>query len=94
MSRPTVLVLFDIDGTLIGTGGAGKAALNRAFEDTFHISGAFDGVSFVGSMDCKLFERASRAHLGRPFTPEEKEVFTACYVSCLQEEFHHRPFEV
>ncbi|MCP3101229.1 haloacid dehalogenase-like hydrolase [Myxococcus sp. K15C18031901] len=48
--RPTVL-LFDIDGTLITTGGAGRRAMNRAFEqlhgridacDSFHMSGMTD----------------------------------------------------
>ncbi|NVJ22723.1 MULTISPECIES: HAD family hydrolase [Myxococcus] len=48
--RPTVL-LFDIDGTLVTTGGAGRRAMDRAFEqlhgrrdacDSFHMSGMTD----------------------------------------------------
>ena len=38
------LVLFDIDGTLILTGGAGGRAVARAFADLFHIDG-FQGLS-------------------------------------------------
>ena len=94
MSRVSTLVLFDIDGTLLGTGGAGKVALNQAFEATFGIAGAFDGVSFVGSMDCKLFNSASQRHLGRAFTSEEETAFIEQYVTCLTNEFNHRPFEV
>ena len=30
---PTRLLLFDIDGTLVLTGGAGKRAMHRAFQD-------------------------------------------------------------
>ena len=39
------LVLFDIDGTLALTGGAGLRALERAFENVFKAAGAFDGTS-------------------------------------------------
>jgi len=94
MTHQSALVLFDIDGTLLGTGGAGKVALNCAFESCFQIKGAFDEMSFVGSMDCKLFSVAAMKHLGRLFTPEEQREFISLYVQALQEEFHSRPFEV
>ena len=42
-SRPTTLVLFDIDGTLLLSGGAGKRALNETFEELFGVAGGFDG---------------------------------------------------
>ena len=45
------IVLFDIDGTLILTGGAGGRAMSRAFEDTFGVVGAFDGIAMGGRTD-------------------------------------------
>ena len=33
------IVLFDIDGTLVLTGGAGSRAMNLAFEDVFRVGG-------------------------------------------------------
>ena len=52
------IVLFDIDGTLILTGGAGSRAMNRAFEDVFRVAGAFDGVPMHGRTDRRLLEDA------------------------------------
>jgi phosphoglycolate phosphatase len=46
-----VIVLLDIDGTLIRTGRAGSRAMNRAFEDVFGIANAFDGVEMAGRTD-------------------------------------------
>ena len=45
------LVLFDIDGTLALTGGAGLRALERAFEDVFKAVGAFNGIEMPGRTD-------------------------------------------
>jgi phosphoglycolate phosphatase-like HAD superfamily hydrolase len=45
------LLLFDVDGTLILTGGAGARAMTRAFEEVFHIPAAFDGISMPGRTD-------------------------------------------
>jgi phosphoglycolate phosphatase-like HAD superfamily hydrolase len=45
------LLLFDIDGTLILTGGAGVRALNRAFSKLFAIEDAMRGVSPHGKTD-------------------------------------------
>ena len=38
------LILFDIDGTLVLTGGAGGRALTRAFHDVFLVDDAFRGI--------------------------------------------------
>ncbi len=55
MSAPRPrLVLFDIDGTLIETGGAGKRALERAFAEEFGIDDferRTSGVEYAGRTD-------------------------------------------
>ncbi len=42
------LVLFDIDGTLLTTGGAGTAALKRALETVYGTAGPIDGYDMGG----------------------------------------------
>lgn len=48
--RPTVL-LFDIDGTLVSTGGAGRRAMIAAFVELYGRPDVFDGTSFAGMTD-------------------------------------------
>jgi phosphoglycolate phosphatase-like HAD superfamily hydrolase len=45
------LVLFDIDGTLVLTGGAGIRAMNRACEELVGHPCALDGISVAGRTD-------------------------------------------
>ena len=45
------LCLFDIDGTLISTGGAGKGAFELAMRDEFDVEGGCDGIPFSGRTD-------------------------------------------
>jgi phosphoglycolate phosphatase-like HAD superfamily hydrolase len=54
----TLLILFDIDGTLVLTGGAGVRALTRAFHDTFQIGDAFRGVPMPGRTDQMIVSEA------------------------------------
>lgn len=46
---PTI-VLYDVDGTLISTGGAGRRAIERAFEAAFERTATFE-FSFAGMTD-------------------------------------------
>ena len=48
--RPSVY-LFDVDGTLITTGGAGRKALLRTFGEAFGRQDAFDAITFGGMTD-------------------------------------------
>jgi phosphoglycolate phosphatase-like HAD superfamily hydrolase len=58
------IILFDIDGTLVLTGGAGGRAMRRAFHDVFHVDNAFDGIPMPGRTDSSLINEAlSRAGL-------------------------------
>ncbi len=43
--------LFDIDGTLLATGGAGKAAMEAALISEFGLSALIDGVPYSGRTD-------------------------------------------
>ncbi|MBI3849525.1 MAG: HAD hydrolase-like protein [Verrucomicrobia bacterium] len=48
------LVLFDIDGTLINTGGAGTKAFARAFATAFNIPNGSERLRFAGRTDTSL----------------------------------------
>jgi phosphoglycolate phosphatase-like HAD superfamily hydrolase len=45
------LLLFDIDGTLLRSNGAGKAALSSALQDTFGTIGPCDSYQMAGKTD-------------------------------------------
>ncbi|HSU17142.1 HAD family hydrolase [Longimicrobium sp.] len=48
------LVLFDIDGTLLSAGGAGKRAVHRALMEVFGTVGHIPGYSFAGRTDPEI----------------------------------------
>src|SRR3990170_171015 len=52
------LYLFDIDGTLIATGGAGGAAMRAAFEAVWGLADGFRGVEFSGRTDRAILRAA------------------------------------
>jgi phosphoglycolate phosphatase-like HAD superfamily hydrolase len=56
------LILFDIDGTLIDSGGAGTRALNLAFEELFSIRDAFQGIRMSGKTDTEIMREALGKH--------------------------------
>lgn len=60
------LVLFDIDGTLVLTGGAGMRAMNDAFEDVFGVTDAIAGVVLAGRTDRAIFEDMRARHAPSP----------------------------
>ncbi|HVQ78000.1 MAG TPA: HAD hydrolase-like protein [Candidatus Binatia bacterium] len=48
------LLLFDIDGTLVTTAGAGRRALARALRDVFGTAGALDTYDLAGRTDQRI----------------------------------------
>ena len=50
----TRLFLFDIDGTLVNVGGAGRTALARALEEVYGTTGAIDRYDFRGRTDPRI----------------------------------------
>jgi phosphoglycolate phosphatase-like HAD superfamily hydrolase len=56
------LVLFDIDGTLIRTGGAGVKAFGKTFETEFKLPHATKNVIFHGRTDVSLVREILRAN--------------------------------
>ncbi len=81
---PTVL-LFDIDGTLVLTGGAGGRAMARAFEALFAVPDAFRGISMPGRTDSWILAGAAAAH-GIPADSPDLRRFHDLYLAFLAQE--------
>jgi phosphoglycolate phosphatase len=79
------LVLFDIDGTLVLTGGAGKRGMTRAFEALFGVAEAFAAIPLAGRTDTSILADALERH-GVPFTAGDISAFRVRYLEYLREE--------
>jgi phosphoglycolate phosphatase len=83
MAQPTVF-LFDIDGTLITTGGAGRRAMERAFGAAH---GRPDAMAFpMDGMTDRLIVRQALVHIGVPATAAAIDHVLAVYLDVLREE--------
>jgi phosphoglycolate phosphatase-like HAD superfamily hydrolase len=77
--RAPKILLFDIDGTLLLTGGAGKPALERAFEELFGVPDAWGEVEPHGKTDPLIIQEIARTALGRALEAAEIERLTDRY---------------
>ena len=82
------LVLFDIDGTLVLTGGAGIRAMTRAIEDVLGHSDALDGIAVAGRTDWAILADAVRM-LNRELDAPMFDRLRDHYVSNLAIEIEH-----
>jgi len=55
-------VLFDIDGTLIDPGGAGRRSLSKSFYQMFSIRDAFAGIKLAGKTDIQIMKEGLSLH--------------------------------
>jgi phosphoglycolate phosphatase len=77
------LVLFDIDGTLVRTGGAGVKAFARAFEAEFGIADGTERLKFAGRTDVSLVREFFSHHDIEP-SREHFDRFFRTYLVCLE----------
>lgn len=78
------LILFDIDGTLIWTDGAGRAAIRRALLDEMGMTGPIDDFRLDGKTDPQIV-RELMLEAGHPDAESESHIRAVCarYVSFL-----------
>jgi phosphoglycolate phosphatase-like HAD superfamily hydrolase len=88
-TQPTVL-LFDIDGTLILSGGAGRRGFERAFTRVIGRCDTLGGFSFGGMTDRGIARRALEA-AGHVFEEALVERLLHEYLLALQDELAKRP---
>jgi phosphoglycolate phosphatase len=82
--RPTIL-LFDVDGTLLSAAGAGRRALERAFEAHCGTSAPLRDVRFNGMTDPGIV-RTGLEQLGRTAEPSLVAAILDDYVPLLADE--------
>ena len=83
------LVLFDIDGTLVLTGGAGLRAMNRAGEAVLGSAGLIDGITLAGRTDWIILHDAL-ARIGRDLDDDLFNRLRDAYITNLRDEIHQR----
>ena len=86
-----VLYLFDIDGTLVLSGGAGMRALDRAFHQRYGFTGATALIKPGGMTDPAILEEVFGAQLGRAPTAAELDEIIALYLPLLEAELVDAP---
>jgi phosphoglycolate phosphatase len=77
-------VLFDIDGTIMDSGGAGTRAMDTAFMELFSVRDAFQTISMAGKTDMQILREGCELHAidcSNGVIPE----FYRIYVSYLKE---------
>jgi len=79
------LILFDIDGTLCLTGGAGLRAMNRACAELVGHADALSGIPVAGRTD-RIILADVVARIGRPLDDELLAVLRDKYLAHLREE--------
>ena len=81
------VILFDIDGTLVLTGGAGVRAMTRAFHDVFSVPDAFGSVTMAGRTDAVIVSDAATVH-GIPNDDPGLTSFRDVYLEHLRNEIN------
>jgi len=78
------LLLFDIDGTLITSGGAGENALRDSLKEGFGVDDDLKGVNFAGATDSNI-SRAILENNGIAATPENIAILLDGYLHFLRQ---------
>lgn len=82
-ATPT-LVLWDIDNTLLYTGGAGSIGMTRAFRDLYGVDDAFGRIEFSGRTDTAIFRDCAREHgIDEAMLDAEQQRFLDAYLPHL-----------
>lgn len=82
------LLLWDIDGTLIASGGAGMRALQTALRTIFGIEGSLADIDFAGRTDTWIMRAVFKKFSLDP-SPENFARFFDGYIAALPAELHN-----
>jgi phosphoglycolate phosphatase len=93
MSLPKPLVLFDVDGTLMLSGGAGLRAMKAAAAELFGADFRWDGIVMSGHLDPLIFAEASALN-GLADDPRHHESFRSRYLEGLRGELERNRAQV
>ena len=84
----TKLILFDIDGTLVLTGGAGARSMGFAFRDVFGLDPVGASVAMAGRTDAWIVSQMA-AHHGVDVNAAMLTRFHRAYIGHLEREIHN-----
>jgi phosphoglycolate phosphatase-like HAD superfamily hydrolase len=80
------IFLFDIDGTLLLTGGIGTKSFERAFRETYGFAPDMTCYSPWGATDYEIGRSLLEFHFPqRSVSPEELQTFLDYYLNCFHE---------
>lgn len=82
--------LFDIDNTLLYTGGAGGLAMARAFERLYGVPNGFGGIEFSGRTDRWILQTGLDNHAIAGGCETRLDEFTSLYYTLLPEAMKER----
>ena len=86
VGRLPVIALFDIDGTLVDTGGAGARSWSYAFERLYGVRADIDAHSSAGETDPFVARATFQAAIGRVPSLDELARLYAAYLLRLSDE--------
>ncbi len=85
------MILFDVDGTLLATGGVGADALNHAFHEIFGIEEAWQDIIPDGKTDPVIIEEMAVQTLGRSLELSEYEQLCTLYLKHFEVKLKDAP---
>ena len=86
MAQGKTLILFDIDGTLLLSGGAGNRSIDKAFYRLYSVERATQGIAFVGRTDTLIFEEIVREKMSVSVTRDMRENIQKTYLEFFKDE--------
>lgn len=84
-------VLFDLDGTLVSTGGAGNRALEKAFLMLYNIPNAMEHIDPAGKVDPAIIREIFQFYLHRDCSEDEMNQVQQKYLEFLPQECEQSP---
>jgi phosphoglycolate phosphatase-like HAD superfamily hydrolase len=90
MAAPAA-ILFDVDGTLISTGGAGARSWRYAFNELYGIPADIGEFTDAGMTDPEVARRTFKAAVGHDPSPRELATVMAAYLDRLPDEVDDSP---
>lgn len=85
-----ILLIWDIDGTLINCKGVGRKAMNCAFEKVYGVPEGFDKVNMSGRLDERIVRDAFEIH---GIQDRDLDHFYTAYGKALNEQMEiHQPY--
>lgn len=79
--KKTILLIFDIDATLLLTGGAGKISFERVFEEEFSVQNCWKDTRPDGKTDPAIIDEIALREMGRTLSAEEHQRVAAKYIA-------------